>query len=50
MPQRKESESLALPTVVDLFSGTGGLSWGLSQHGFNVIAGIAGLIWVGKQK
>jgi DNA (cytosine-5)-methyltransferase 1 len=26
--------------VIDLFSGTGGLSWGLSQHGFEVLAGI----------
>lgn len=28
------------PTVVDLFSGCGGLSWGLSQEGFDVLAGV----------
>lgn len=35
-PSRKQKK----PTVLDLFSGTGGLSWGLSQEGFEVIAGI----------
>ncbi len=28
------------PTVVDLFSGCGGMSWGLHQAGFHVLAGI----------
>lgn len=28
------------PTVIDLFSGCGGMSWGLHKAGFNVIAGI----------
>ncbi|NJN94493.1 MAG: DNA cytosine methyltransferase [Anaerolineales bacterium] len=28
------------PTVIDLFSGCGGMSWGLYKAGFNIIAGI----------
>jgi DNA (cytosine-5)-methyltransferase 1 len=28
------------PKVIDLFSGCGGMSWGLEQVGFNIIAGI----------
>ena len=28
------------PTVIDLFSGCGGMSWGLQRSGFNVLAGI----------
>ena len=28
------------PTVIDLFSGCGGMSWGLYKSGFNVLAGI----------
>lgn len=28
------------PTVIDLFSGCGGMSWGLHKAGFNVLAGI----------
>lgn len=28
------------PTVVDLFCGCGGLSWGLAQDGFRIIAGV----------
>ena len=28
------------PTVIDLFSGCGGMSWGLHKAGFNILAGI----------
>ncbi|MCY3932196.1 MAG: DNA cytosine methyltransferase [Acidobacteria bacterium] len=28
------------PTVVDLFSGCGGLSWGLEKNGFRIISGV----------
>jgi len=28
------------PTVIDLFSGCGGMSWGLHQSGFDILAGI----------
>jgi DNA (cytosine-5)-methyltransferase 1 len=28
------------PTVIDLFSGCGGMSWGLHKAGFNVLAGV----------
>lgn len=28
------------PTVLDLFCGCGGISWGLQKGGFNVVAGI----------
>jgi len=40
MPDNKKIKSDSTPSVVDLFSGTGGLSWGLSKHGFEVLAGI----------
>ena len=30
----------AKPTVIDLFSGCGGLSWGLAKHGYRVLAGL----------
>ncbi|MGB0930495.1 MAG: DNA cytosine methyltransferase, partial [Chitinophagales bacterium] len=28
------------PTVIDLFSGCGGMSWGLHQAGFNVLSAL----------
>lgn len=36
---RKISPQLKKPTVVDLFSGCGGLSYGLEEAGFNVVLG-----------
>lgn len=31
---------LSKPTVVDLFCGCGGISWGLAQAGFDILAGV----------
>ena len=33
-------QNIMQPTVIDLFSGCGGMSWGLHQQGFRIIAGI----------
>jgi DNA (cytosine-5)-methyltransferase 1 len=32
--------SSALPTVVDLFCGCGGMAWGLKKAGFRILAGV----------
>jgi len=31
---------MSKPTVIDLFSGCGGMSWGLHKAGFEILAGI----------
>lgn len=33
-------EIMSKPTIIDLFSGCGGMSWGLHKAGFHVIAGV----------
>jgi DNA (cytosine-5)-methyltransferase 1 len=38
--ERKKENAGQRPTVIDLFCGCGGMSWGLKKSGFQIVAGI----------